>query len=387
MRNLMRKNRELGDRALKLSMDLISIPSITPAGQEVFRFVGNAISSVHTAKYLSVPHESGNEANAAVFAVERNADRSLCFAGHLDVVPAGAGWSNDPFKPVIMNGLLYGRGAVDMKTSVACFIAALDRAVTDGLQCNVTVILTGDEEKGEHPAMEKIVDDMLASGQSFDLCLVGEPTSNKVLGDRIKVGRRGSIYFDLVVHGKQGHMAYPDNAVNPVDTLPALVTLLNDLELDNGSDGFLPSKLVINKITTDDVAQNVIPGSLSMRMGVRFGIASTPKSMFEAINDLCGSILDNYELTYRVGAQPFISETSGANIDLVSGAVSQVTGVQPQIWNGGGTSDARYLYKVGPVIELGPLNATAHAVDEYISVDDIYDLAEVYYGIICDFFS
>lgn len=390
MSELFTTHRSMLDSALDLAMRLIAIPSVTPAGIDVMDVVSRALGARFVTEYFFYNGNDNSLACSAKFDLPRDSKKHLCFAGHLDVVPEGTGWSTNPFSPVVKDGMLYGRGAVDMKSAVACFVSALLHAIDHNENIgHVSVILTGDEESGPS-SMSKIVDNLMARGFCFDLCVVGEPTSELVVGDTIKVGRRGSCNFNLLINGQQGHVGYPDNCVNPIYFLPRALEALQNISFDSGNEWFQPSHLVITNVDSSNTARNMVPGSVSVLFNVRFNPINTADYIIDRVRSACDLVLGDYSLTYNVSSLPFISDKKCSATDIVESSITNNTApigtFLPKFSTSGGTSDARFLYKLGPIAELGLLNKTAHSADEYVSIDDISKLTMIYFDIICKFF-
>jgi succinyl-diaminopimelate desuccinylase len=318
---------------------------------------------------------------------------NLCFAGHTDVVPVGdaAAWSHGPFEAVIEDGVLFGRGAADMKSAIAAFIGAAARVVARGKPAgSISLLITGDEEGVAEQGTKAVVAALAAEGEVIDHCIVGEPTSSAVLGDMIKIGRRGSIGAEITVQGKQGHVAYPDRAANPVPVLVALLGRLQARALDEGFEGFQPSNLEITTIDVGNPAGNVIPAAATARLNIRFNPAHTGEALAAwlieegrlAGEGFSGSVV----VTPRISGEAFLT-APGPFTKLVAGAVEAVSGVKPQLSTTGGTSDARFIRTLCPVVEFGLVGATMHAVDERAPVDEIAALSAIYERVVDDYFA
>jgi succinyl-diaminopimelate desuccinylase len=315
---------------------------------------------------------------------------NLCFAGHTDVVPVGeaAAWSVDPFEARIQDGMLIGRGATDMKSAIAAFIAAAARA--GEVSGSLSLLITGDEEGEAEHGTKAVVAALQAEGERIDHCLVGEPTSSARLGDMIKIGRRGSVSAEIVVRGVQGHVAYPDRAANPAPVLVRLLAALDARNLDQGYPGFQPSNLEITSIDIGNPAGNVIPAEARARLNIRFNPAHTGASLSAWLQDAAGAAATGFNgtvtLTPRISGEAFLTEP-GDFTSLVAQAVTAVTGARPELSTTGGTSDARFIRALCPVVEFGLVGATMHKVDEQASVADIEALTAIYTRLITDYFS
>ncbi len=316
-----------------------------------------------------------------LFAMRGSGHPHLAFAGHTDVVPPGTGWTDDPFTPTIRGGLLYGRGAVDMKGAVAAFIAAAAR-VPDHAG-TVSLILTGDEEGPATHGTVALIDWMAERGIRPDLCLVGEPTSAARLGDTIKIGRRGSVNLTIVVTGTQGHVAYPHLADNPVPRLIAILADLDRWRIDEGNDWFQPSNLEITDIDVGNPATNVIPARAQARVNIRFNDLQTGQALVDRVTDIAASHAPEATVTARISGEAFLTRP-GALSTLVSAAIRDLTGVDPELSTSGGTSDARFLARLCPVVEFGLVNATMHKLDEAVAVADLETLTGIYERVIRD---
>lgn len=304
------------------------------------------------------------------------------FAGHTDVVPSGdpATWRSDPFLPEVRGGLLYGRGAADMKGSLAAMVTATERFVTahPDHAATLSFLLTSDEEGIATDGTVKVIETLRARGQPITWCLVGEPSSRDTLGDLVRNGRRGSLNGKLTVHGIQGHVAYPDLAANPIHLVaPTLATLAN-MTWDEGNAFYPPTSFQISNIAAGTGAENVIPGELTARFNFRFCTESTVKSLIERTTAILDGAAIDYELDWHVSGQPFLT-AGGALLDAVRESIRDTLGVTVEASTGGGTSDGRFIAPIGAeVVELGPINATIHKVDECVSVADLDRLSATY---------
>ena len=306
----------------------------------------------------------------------------VCFAGHIDVVPTGPleHWSTDPFTPTVHEGVLYGRGASDMKTSIAAFVAAIEAFVAEHPEHagSIAVLFTSDEEGPAVDGTVRVVEALRDRGERIDYCIVGEPTSEARLGDVIKNGRRGSLSGNLVVKGVQGHVAYPHLARNPVHEFgPALAELARTL-WDEGNEFFPPTTWQVSNISAGTGANNVIPGELHVKFNFRFSTASTLESLQTRVVNILDRHRLKYDLEWRYDGRPFLTKP-GDLVDAVGRAIKSVTGIDTKLSTGGGTSDGRFIADICPqVIEFGPTNATIHKVNECIAVADIEPLRKIY---------
>lgn len=307
---------------------------------------------------------------------------AIYFAGHTDVVEAGgSGWLHNPFAAEIVEGKLYGRGAVDMKCAIACFISAVARFLAQNPKpkFGIGLLLTNDEEADGVNGTKQALKWMKENNYKISGCIVGEPTNDTKLGQMIKIGRRGSVNFALKIIGKQGHVAYPENALNPISILTNILKVLQDHKLDAGNEFFDPSNLEVTHVSSPDLGTNVIVPEAVAKFNVRFNNFHTSNSIIELVKKYCESLCltAKYELNFRVSGESFLSKP-GKLADIFTKAVKEVSGVKPKLGTTGGTSDARFIKDYCEVIEYGLINQTAHQVNEYALVSDIKALAETY---------
>ena len=358
---------------------LIAAPSVTPATGAVFDAMEAMLTplgfTVH--RFTRGEGEEGSDEAPVenLFAIRRGPDGSkhFAFAGHLDVVPPGEGWTSAPFEPEERGELLYGRGAVDMKGAIASMVAAVAEVPQEA--GTISFIITGDEEGPALHGTRALIDYMREEGIQPDLCLVGEPTSVNQLGDMMKIGRRGSVNIWLEVAGTQGHVAYPHLADNPLPRMVAMLSELNNLHLDEGTDWFQPSNLEITEVDVPNRAHNVIPAAAKARISIRFNDRHSGASLSRQVVE----IAEKHGGTARpvISGEPFLTEP-GAFSNLIANAVEAETGIVPEASTSGGTSDARFLRSVCPVIEFGLCNATMHKRDEAVAIPDLDTLARIY---------
>ena len=365
--------------ALDYAKRLMSAPSVTPATGTVFDTMEALLAPLgfEVTRFTRGDGEEGTpEAPVEnLFAIRRGPEgsRHFAFAGHLDVVPPGGGWASDAFAPEERGELLYGRGAVDMKGAIACMIEAAANVPEEA--GTISFIITGDEEGPALHGTRALIDYMRDAGHQPDLCLVGEPTSVNRLGDMMKIGRRGSVNIWLEVEGQQGHVAYPHLADNPIPKLVAMLADLDALVLDEGTDWFQPSNLEITDLEVGNPAHNVIPAVAKARISIRFNDCHSGASLSEKV----GAIAQEHGGTALpiISGEPFLTPP-GTFSDIIAAAVKAETGVDPEPSTTGGTSDARFLRSVCPVIEFGLVNATMHKTDEAVAVEDLAVLSRIY---------
>ncbi len=339
--------------------------------------------------------ETGTPDVENLFARFGSAAPHFCFAGHSDVVPPGdeAGWRHPPFAGAVADGQVHGRGACDMKGSLAAFAAAaIDFVAARGRQLagSISLLITGDEEGPAINGTAKVLHWLKERGELPTHCLVGEPTSLNAVGDQMKIGRRGSITVVITVDGKQGHAAYPHLADNPVPKLARLIDRLAHLKLDDGTASFEPSTLAVSTFDVGNPASNVIPGRAQASLNIRFNDAHSVASLRSLIEGEIAAVKSElggrFSSRYIEGADVFVTRP-GAFVDLVAGAVTRATGLTPKRSTSGGTSDARFFKDFCPVVELGPGNATIHQTDECIAVSDLTRLKDTYLAILEDYFA
>ncbi|QKG72391.1 succinyl-diaminopimelate desuccinylase [Erythrobacter mangrovi] len=364
---------------LDLAKRLIAAPSVTPATGEVFDELEAMLAPLGFAVHRFRAGHAPEGPVENLFAIRPGpaGSKHFAFAGHLDVVPPGEGWTSGAFEPKVRSvpggDLLYGRGAVDMKGSIACMVDAVAGIATDA--GTISFIITGDEEGPAIFGTRALIDHMRETGHQPDLCLVGEPTSVHRLGDMMKIGRRGSLNIWLEVEGKEGHVAYPHLADNPIPKLVAMLAELDALVLDEGSDWFQPSNLEITDIEVGNPATNVIPHRATARLSIRFNDHHTGAELSERVIEI--ATRHGGAARPVISGEPFLTPP-GQFSDIVAAAVAAETGLNPEPSTTGGTSDARFLRAVCPVIEFGLCNATMHKRDEAVAVEDLAVLTRIY---------
>ena len=362
-----------------LAERLIACPSVTPAAGLVFDCLEAMLEPLGFAVHRFSAGDAPDGPVENLFALRQGppGSRHFAFAGHLDVVPPGEGWVSAPFAPERRGELLYGRGAADMKGAIAAMVAAAAQVPADA--GTLSFVITGDEEGPARFGTVSLIEHMRAAGQVPDLCLVGEPTSVNRLGDTVKIGRRGSVNMWLTVKGNQGHVAYPHLADNPCRKLVALLAELNALQLDAGTDWFQASNLEVTDIGAGgpggNPAHNVIPGEARARISIRFNDLHSGQGLVERVSEIAAR--HGGSVRAAISGESFLT-APGAFSDLVAAAITAETGVIPELSTTGGTSDARFLKALCPVIEFGLCNATMHKTDEAVTVADLDVLAQIY---------
>ena len=364
--------------AIDLTKALISAPSITPATGEVFDVLERALTAIGFDVHRAIEGEAPDGQVENLFATRGSeGGPHFAFAGHLDVVPPGEGWSSDPFAPEIRGGLLYGRGAVDMKASIAAFVSAIPTAHNG----RISLIITGDEEGPAIHGTVALINHMMARNLIPDLCLVGEPTSVNRLGDMVKIGRRGSVNIWITVPGTQGHVAYPHMADNPIPKLVRILSRIEGVALDEGTDWFQASNIEITDIEVGNPATNVIPKAAKARLSIRFNDLHSGEALVAMISAIVHAEATDGEVVARISGEAFLTPP-GAFSSLISDAITAATGLTPELSTTGGTSDARFLSKLCQVVEFGLCNATMHKLDEAVALQDIHTLTRIYADII-----
>ena len=370
-----------------LTRDLIRRPSVTPADEGAMDVLERALTGLgfqcRRMKFEDIEN---------LYARRGTAAPNLCFAGHTDVVPTGSteAWSSGPFEAEVKDGILYGRGAVDMKGGIAAWVAAVSRVLAEGeVPGSLSFLITGDEEGPALHGTKRVVQALMAEGEVIDACVVGEPSSQHALGDMIKIGRRGSLNTWITVHGKQGHVAYPDRAANPVPVLARLVASLADHRLDDGYEAFQPSNLELTTLDVGNTATNLIPAEARGRLNIRFNPNHTGESLMAWLNAEAGKAQAEsglrIELEHLHSGDAFLTQT-GPFVTGVQDAVEAAVGRRPEASTTGGTSDARFIRAMCPVLELGLVGQTMHQIDERAPVAEIEALAEVYRAVIGTYF-
>ena len=375
---------------IELSQQLIRCPSVTPTEGGALALLEQLLKGLGFSCHRMTFSDTGIPDVENLYARLGTSGPNFCYAGHTDVVPVGdaTAWKVDPFGGEIVDGVLYGRGAVDMKGSIASFVTALAAFLEKrgpDFGGSISLLITGDEEDICINGTRKVLQWMAAQGEILDCCLVGEPTSNERLGDMIKIGRRGSMNGRLTVHGIQGHTAYPQLADNPNHSLVRMLHALTDEALDSGSEHFPPSSLQITSVDVGNPATNVIPANAKAMFNVRFNDLYSSKAVLDWVRERLDRIGGRYDLDFKVSGESFLS-APGPFSDLIAASVTEVVLQAPELGTTGGTSDARFIKDFCPVAELGLLNDTAHKVDERVPLSDLKQLEAIYGGILEGYF-
>ena len=378
---------------VKLTQSLISCPSVTPTDAGVLQTLQDQLEKIGFRCTRMPFTETGTEPVDNLFASYGEGSPHLCFGGHTDVVPVGnsASWTNDPFDAVIKDGNLYGRGTADMKSAIAAFTAAANNFINAGdFKGTLSLLITNDEEGPAINGTQKVLEVITRNGEKIDACIVGEPTCPTQLGDMIKIGRRGSLTTNITITGIQGHVAYPQWTLNPIDALTKVLSKIVDLNLDEGTDDFPPSNIEIVKIDADNTADNVVPQSATAQINIRYNILQTEDGLMKLLQEMTDQELTGTKYTsnieFRNSAQPFLTKESDFT-KKIKEAVDAVTGLDSEFSTTGGTSDARFFKDYCEVAEFGLVGSTAHQIDEHVAVKDIENLAKIYEEIIKKYFN
>lgn len=367
---------------LPLAQALLRCPSVTPEDAGAQDVLAQALASLGFA-VTRLPF--GGIAN--LWATIGEGGPHLCFAGHTDVVPPGEGWRHDPYAGTVQDGLLYGRGACDMKGAIAAWVAACAAHLDAGRpRGRLSLLITGDEEGVATDGTTRVVDWLAACGEVPDFCLVGEPTNPQRLGEVIKIGRRGSLNARITVHGTQGHAAYPQLADNPVHRLVAALADLIATPLDQGTDWFEPSSLQVVSIDVGNPATNVIPAAARAALNIRFNDRHTGAGLSAWLREVIGRHAPRADLDIAISGESFLT-APGPAVARLRTAIGQATGIEPRLDTGGGTSDARFIARLCPVAEFGLVGQTMHKADEAVPVADLRALADAYRAVIAAFLS
>jgi succinyl-diaminopimelate desuccinylase len=355
--------------------ELISCPSVTPASGEVFDLLEAALKPLGFEINRWVMGEAPDGPTENMVAIRGQGAPHFGFAGHLDVVPPGEGWDGDPFGGEIENGVLVGRGANDMKSAIAAYVAAISRlGETAG---TLSLLITGDEEGYAVYGTPRIIDWLNERQICPDMILIGEPTSVDRLGDTVKIGRRGSVNMWIEVPGVQGHVAYPHRATNPVPALARVIAALEAVHLDDGTEQFPPSNLEFTAVSTPTTASNVIPGSATAQLNIRFNNLQRGEDLVRMVEEIAKREAPGSTVRARISGEAFLTPP-GRLYDVIVEAIEEETGQKPELSTSGGTSDGRFLIQLCPVVDFGLPNATMHKVGESASVEDIRALSRIY---------
>jgi len=378
--------------SIELTKSLISCPSITPENEGVLDILQEELSNngFNCKRYKFTEEGTADVDN--LFAKYGNDEPHFCFGGHTDVVPVGEqnAWLSNPFEPTEKDGKLYGRGASDMKSAISAFVCAVvDFTKNNKFKGSVSLLITNDEEGPAINGTKKVLEEIYKNGEKINSCLVGEPTCPSKLGEMIKIGRRGSLMAKFDVFGKQGHVAYPQWTLNPINPLTKIINDIISLKLDEGSDDFPPSNIEIVKISSSDGATNVVPHSASSQLNIRYNVSHTAVSLKKKLDDIVKEHTEgtNYQINaeYYETAEPFLTK-KGKFTEIIKKSVNEITGLDAEFSTTGGTSDARFFKDYCEVAEFGLIGETAHQVNENVSIEDINKLENIYKNILINYF-
>ena len=378
---------------LQLAKELIKFPTVTPVDAGIMKFLEKKLKTLGFKTKILEFKEKNSKPVKNLYARLGNKGPNFCYAGHLDVVPPGnlKDWTVNPFNPSIKKGYLIGRGANDMKSSIAAFVSAVSNFVGNNrkFKGSISLLITGDEEGVAINGTKKVVDYLRKKKEKIDFCLVGEPTNPNKLGEMVKIGRRGSMTGRLTIIGVQGHVAYPQRANNPSTALVKILKELKEIKFDNGTKDFQPTNLEITKINIDNFADNVIPGLANAKFNIRFNNKHTSSSIKKKIDRIIKKISNKnkskYKIDYSVSGEAFLTKPNKTTF-MIRDIIKKITKIKPQLSTTGGTSDARFIRKIAPCLEFGLVGKTMHKVDEAVSLSDLKKLTLIYSNILQIYF-
>ena len=378
---------------LQLAKELIKFPTVTPVDAGIMKFLEKKLKTLGFKTKILEFKEKDSKPVKNLYARLGNQNPNFCYAGHLDVVPAGnlKDWTVNPFKPSVKKGYLIGRGANDMKSSIAAFVSAVSNFVTNKRKFNgsISLLITGDEEGVAINGTKKVVEYLKKKKEKIDFCLVGEPTNPNKLGEMIKIGRRGSMTGRLSIIGVQGHVAYPQRANNPSTTIVQILKELKEIKFDNGTRDFQPTNLEVTKININNSADNVIPGLANATFNIRFNnkhsSSSIKKKIDKIIKRICNKNKSKHKIDYSVSGEAFLTKPNNTTF-MIRDIIKKITKIKPQLSTTGGTSDARFIRKIAPCLEFGLVGKTMHKVDEAVSLSDLKKLTLIYSNILQNYF-
>ena len=378
---------------LQLAKELIKFPTVTPIDAGIMKFLEKKLKTLGFKTKVLEFREKDSKPVKNIYARLGNKGPNFCYAGHLDVVPAGnlKDWTVNPFKPSVKKGYLIGRGANDMKSSIAAFVSAVSNFVANKRDFNgsISLLITGDEEGVAINGTKKVVEYLKKKKEKIDFCLVGEPTNPNKLGEMIKIGRRGSMTGRLSIIGIQGHVAYPNRANNPSTALVQILKELKEIKFDNGTKDFQPTNLEITKINIDNFADNVIPGLANAKFNIRFNNKHSSNSIKKKINKIIKNISkknkSKFKINYSVSGEAFLTKPNNTTY-MIQDIIKKITKIKPKLSTTGGTSDARFIRKIAPCLEFGLVGKTMHKVDEAVSLSDLKRLTLIYSTILKNYF-
>ena len=378
---------------LKLAKELIKFPSVTPVDAGVMKFLEKKLKKLGFKTMLIEFKEKNFKPVKNLYARIGNKQPNFCYAGHLDVVPPGnlKDWTVNPFKPSIKKGHLIGRGANDMKSSIAAFVTAVSSFLFNNknFDGSISLLITGDEEGDAINGTKKVVEYLKKKKEKISFCLVGEPTNPNTLGEMIKIGRRGSLTGKLTIIGMQGHVAYPNRAKNPSTIIINILKKLKDIKFDKGTKDFQPTNLEVTKININNTADNIIPRIAEATFNIRFNnkhsSSSIKKKLNKIFNKLSKMSKSKFKIEYRVSGEAFLTKPNKTTF-MIQNIIKKITKIKPKLSTTGGTSDLRFIRKISPGLEFGLVGKTMHKVDEAVSIKDLKNLTKIYQNILQNYF-
>ena len=378
---------------IKLAKELIKFPSITPVDAGVMKFLEKKLKKLGFKTKVLEFKEKNFKPVKNLYARLGSKNPNFCYAGHLDVVPPGnlKDWTVNPFRPSIKKGHLIGRGANDMKSSIAAFLSAVSFFLSKNKKFNgsISLLITGDEEGDAVNGTKKVVEYLKKKREKINFCLVGEPTNPNKLGEMIKIGRRGSLTGNLKIFGSQGHVAYPQRANNPSTTIVQILKEIKEITFDKGTKNFQPTNLEVTKININNTADNVIPGIAEATFNIRFNNKHSSNSLKKKLNKIFSKISkknkSKFKIDYRVSGEAFLTKPNDTTF-MIQNIIKKITKIKPKLSTTGGTSDLRFIKKISPGLEFGLVGKTMHKVDEAVSLKDLKNLTKVYQNILLNYF-
>ena len=379
---------------LQLAKELIRYPSVTPVDAGIMKFLEKKLKKLGFKTKILEFKEKNYKPVKNLYARLGNKNPNFCYAGHLDIVPPGnvKDWTVNPFRPSVKKGHLIGRGANDMKSSIAAFVSAVSVFLNNNkkFKGSISFLITGDEEGDAINGTKKVVKYLKKKKEKINFCLVGEPTNPNRLGEMIKIGRRGSLTGKLTILGVQGHVAYPQKAVNPSTALIKILDVLKNFRFDKGTKNFQPSNLEVTKINIENTADNVIPKSAEATFNIRYSdkhsSSSLKKKLNKIIKQICKKNKSKFKIEYRVSGEAFLTKPNKTTF-MIQNIIKKITKIRPKLSTTGGTSDARFIKNICPCLEFGLVGKTMHKVDEAVSLSDLRKLTKIYSLILDNYFS
>ena len=378
---------------LQLAKELIRFPSITPVDAGIMKFLEKKLKRLGFKTKILEFKERGFKPVKNLYARFGNKSPNFCYAGHLDVVPPGniKDWTTNPFRPSIKRGHLIGRGANDMKSSIAAFVSAVSKFLSKNKKFDgsISLLITGDEEGDAVNGTKKVVEFLRKKKEKINFCLVGEPTNPNVLGEMIKIGRRGSLTGKLIIFGLQGHVAYPSRANNPSTTIVNILKELKEIKFDKGTKDFQPTNLEVTKININNTADNVIPATAEATFNIRFNNKHSSNSLKKKLNKIFKKMTkkhkSKFKIEYRVSGEAFLTKPNKTTF-MIQNIIKKITKLKPKLSTTGGTSDLRFIRTICPGLEFGLVGKTMHKVDEAVSLKDLKNLTKIYESILNNYF-